>query len=105
MRTKHSDEFNVYPAMNGYDLGIANPFNTYGDPGIRNRIFLHDCENGYYDFISDIRSDMHCDSDFSMKTVSSTSDYHQARQSSNSHSLDGSVGGGMLQNPKLFLIQ
>ena len=85
---------NVYAAMTGYDIGIGDPFNSNGDPGIRNRIFLHDCVGGYHDFISDIRHDLHCDSDFSMKTIRSASEYYREKNSSNSYSfgVSGSAG-------------
>ena len=97
---------NVYAAMTGYDYGIGDPSSSTGDPGIRSRIFLHDCTEGYYDFISDIRHDMHCDSDFSMKTIRSESEHQKEESSSNSMSLgiSGSAGISLLHviNPNLL---
>ena len=80
--------------MNGYDLFRANPYNKYGDPAIRARIFLHDCHSGYYNFVSDVRVDMHCQSDFSMKTISSAKDYENQRNSANSYSAGVSADAG-----------
>ena len=82
--------------MNGYDIFRANPYNDYGDPAIKGRIFLHDCHEGYYNFVSDVRVDMHCQADFSMKTVSSSSEYERQRNSANSHSVGVSADAGKI---------
>ena len=94
MSVKHSQNYDLYAAMNGYDAGIANPYDSNGDPAIRNRIFRHDCSipmsktktlvgttftTGYYNFISDVRSNMHCDADFSLKTVTTATEYNRER--------------------------
>ena len=92
--TKESSGYNVYAAMNGYDFAKANPMDRNGDPGIRNRIFLHDCTDGYYSFIGDIRKDMSCSSDFKMTSITTEEAYRSERGSSNdvSKSISGSVG-------------
>ena len=92
--TKESSGYNVYAAMNGYDFAKANPMDRNGDPGIRNRIFLHDCTDGYYSFIGDIRKDMSCSSDFKMTSITTEEEYRSERGSSNdaSQSISGAAG-------------
>ena len=112
--TKESSGFNVYAAMNGYDFGTSNPMDRNGDPGVRNRIFLHDCVNrveevvndvgdtnvqvssGYYSFIGDIRKDMSCDSDFSTTAITSEEAYESEKSSSNDFSQSISAGAGII---------
>ena len=88
---------NLYAAMGGYDAGIANPYDSNGDPAMRNRIFLHWCPGGFYNFISAVRRDMHCDSDFSLKSVTSEAGYNRERSSSNEYSEEGSGNSWLLK--------
>ena len=81
--TKDFDSMNAYGGMVGYDVVVGNPDDGLVDPGVKSRIFLHDCEFGYYSFISDIGSDLNCDSDFSLKTISSMEGYDRERTSTN----------------------
>ena len=92
--TKESSGYNVYAAMNGYDFGRGNPMDRKGDPGVRNRIFLHDCTGGYYSFIGDVRKDMSCSSDFKMTSITTEEEYRSERGSSNdvSESTSASLG-------------
>ena len=89
--TKDKGNINVYGAMTGYDFVMGNPLDMIVDPGIKARIFLHDCEFGYWSFVSDVRSDLNCDSDFSMKSISSMEEYESERTSSNAMSIGASV--------------
>ena len=82
---KHSN-INVYGAMTGYDAIQGNPMNSLSDPGVKARIFLHDCKFGYFDFVSDVRDNLQCDSDFSMKTIQSMEEYEEERKGSNDFS-------------------
>ena len=91
---KRSFNYNLYSAMGGYDIGRANPQDPFGDPAIRSRIFSHDCPNGYYSFISDVRDDLHCQAEFSSKSITSLSEYVEHRGSSNKFSAGGSVSAG-----------
>ena len=84
---------NVNGAVTGYDPIIGNPLDASQDPGIKARIFLHDCRAGYWSFISDIRDDLQCDSDFSMKTISTMQQYEGERQASNDFSMGASISG------------
>ena len=77
--------------MTGYDPVIGNPEDSLSDPGVKARIFLHDCYNGYYGFISDIGPDLQCDSDFSMKSFTSTSSYESERTSTTDFSMSASA--------------
>ena len=91
----------LYAAMDGYDAGMANPYDNNGDPAIRNRIFLHDCgTKGFYNFIGDVRIDMHCDSDFNLKAVTSEAGYNRERSQSNAFARDigGSAGTVIILN-------
>ena len=111
--TKESSGYNVYAAMNGYDFAKGNPMDRNGDPGVRNRIFLHDCTNtllvdkqlgrlhlddGYYSFIGDVRKDMACSSDFKMTSITTEEAYSSERSSSNDVSESGSLSGRMYYN-------
>ena len=82
---------NVYGAMTGYDAIQGNPLNSLVDPGVRARIFLHDCKFGYFGFVSDVRNNLQCDSDFSMKSIESMEGYEQARKESNTFSAGGKI--------------
>ena len=90
---KGAFNMNLYSAMDGYDMVKSNPYDPNGDPGIKNRIFVHDCFEGYYDFISDVIISMNCQSDFSMKKIESLEEYNQERGSSTStsHSVGASA--------------
>ena len=79
--------------MTGYDVIQGNPLSSLVDPGVRARIFLHDCKFGYFDFISDVRKDLKCDSDFSMKTIDSMDAYESDRSKSNKFSAGVSAKG------------
>ena len=104
--TKDSDKFNIYAAMHGYNTYFANPYDDEGDPAVRSRIFLHDCstnietdsKDGYFDFIGDVRTDMHCDSDFSLKSITSAEEYNEERSSSNDFNLAASASAGTCIN-------
>merc|ERR550539_826782 len=89
--TKQKDKINIYGAVTGYDFVQGNPMDSIDDPGVKARIFLHDCSFGYWDFIADVRSDLQCDSDFSMKSISSMEEYESERTSSNSMSIGADV--------------
>ena len=78
--------------MTGYDPILGNPEDSLADPGMKARIFLHDCSGGYYGFISDIGPDMQCDSDFTMTSFTSMSQYESARTSSTQFSMSASLG-------------
>ena len=93
--TKQKDQINIYGAVTGYDFVIGNPMDSIDDPGVKARIFLHDCKFGYWDFIADVRNDLQCDSDFSMKSISSMEEYESERTSSTqmSMSASASIGG------------
>ena len=80
--------------MDGYDIVKSNRLNPSGDPGITNRIFLHDCFEGYYNFVSDVRLNMNCQSDFSMKSIRTTEEYVEERGSSNKISFGASMEAG-----------
>ena len=88
---KGKEKINVYGAMLGYDSVRGNPLNSLSDPGVMERIFYHDCKFGYFDFVSRIISELNCDSDFSMKTISSMDEYESERTSSNKFSIKASV--------------
>ena len=77
--------------MTGYDPIVGNSMDSIEDPGIKARIFLHDCEHGYWSFISGIRDDLQCDADFSMKTISTMQQYENERQSSTDVSTSASL--------------
>ena len=85
--------------MTGYDAIKGNPLSTLVDPGVKARIFLHDCKFGYFDFVFDVRNNLQCDSDFSMKIIENMKQYEQERKSSNefeagvSISAEGGFGG------------
>ena len=89
--TKDEDQINVYGAMTGYDPILGNPEDSLADPGVKGRIFLHDCAKGYYGFISDIRPDMQCDSDFTTKSFTSMSQYESERTSATDFTMSASV--------------
>ena len=89
--TKGKDNINVYPAMNGYDFIRGNPMDSLDDPGVRSRIFYHDCKFGYFDFIANVFENLQCDSDFSMKTISTMEDYESERTSSNDFSMRATI--------------
>ena len=93
MPTKGKDHFRVYAAMTGYDPIIGNPTDSLVDPGVKARIFLHDCKFGYHSFVSDIGTDLNCDTDFSMKTITSMDEYDNSRTSSNDFSVSASGSG------------
>ena len=99
--TKESSGYNVYAAMNGYDFGRGNPMDRKGDPGIRNRIFLHDCKDGYYSFIGDVRKDMSCSSDFKMTSITTEEAYSTERSSSNDVSHTASASASMYNDIEL----
>ena len=84
---------NVYGAMTGYDVIQGNPMSSLVDPGVRARIFLHDCKFGYFDFVSDVRKDLQCDSDFSMKSIDTMEQYESDRSKSNTFSAGVSAKG------------
>ena len=88
----------MYGALTGYDAIKGNPMNSLSDPGVKARIFLHDCKFGFFDFVSDIRNNLQCDSDFSMKSIESMQEYEQERKSSNEFSAGGSISakGGFM---------
>ena len=88
---KGKDQINVYPAMHGYDFIKGNPMDSLDDPGVRARIFYHDCKFGYFDFIADVFENLQCDSDFSMKTISTMEDYEGERTSSNQFSIKARI--------------
>ena len=88
---KGKDKINVYPAMHGYDFVRGNPMDSLDDPGVMARIFYHDCKFGYFDFISDVYEDLQCDSDFSMKSISTMEDYEGERTSSNDFSIKAKI--------------
>ena len=90
---KGKDKINIYPAMNGYDIVRGNPMNSLEDPGVMARIFYHDCKFGYFDFISNVYEDLQCDSDFSMKSISTMDEYEQERTGSNSFSIKARISG------------
>ena len=88
--------------MNGYDPFMAHPFDRNGDPAVRNQIFRHYCikqsptiMQGYWNFIGDVRKNMHCDADFSLKSISSTEEYEKERGSSNSFSESAHASAGI----------
>ena len=99
--TKESSGYNVYAAMNGYDFGRGNPMDRKGDPGVRNRIFLHDCTGGYYSFIGDVRKDMSCSSDFKMTSITTEEAYSTERSSSNDVSHSASASASMYNHIEL----
>ena len=78
--------------MHGYDFIKGNPMDSLDDPGVRARIFYHDCKFGYFDFIADVFENLQCDSDFSMKTISTMEDYEGERTSSNQFSIKARRG-------------
>ena len=86
-------KINVYGAMTGYDAIKGDPLNSLVDPGVRARIFLHDCKFGYFDFVSDVRNNLQCDSDFSMKTIDSMDSYEEERKKSNKFKAGGKLSG------------
>ena len=90
--TKDHESINIYAGMTGYDNFIGNPTDGIVDPGVKSRIFLHDCKFGYYSFISDVGGDLNCDSDFSMKTITTMDAYDEERTSSNKFSMSASLG-------------
>ena len=87
--------------MTGYDPIIGNPTDALVDEGVKARIFLHDCPFGYYSFVSDIGGDLNCDTDFSMKTVTSLDAYDNERTSS----LDFSTSASLSVSGKFFGIK
>jgi len=117
-RHHHFDSVNVLAAMSGYDTFIGNPFDTIVDPGVKATIFDPDCAIvlesgsatgsisqlnglisasqytrvlGFYDFISRADKDLNCNSDFSMKSFKSLSEYDTERTQSNEAEISGSV--------------
>jgi C1A family cysteine protease len=89
--TKDYAGTNVYAGMTGYDTFVGNPTDAIVDPGVKSRIFLHDCKFGYYSFISDVGGDLNCESDFSMKRISSMDAYDEERTSSNKFTMSASL--------------
>ena len=77
--------------MTGYDAIKGNPLSTLVDLGVKARIFLQDCKFGYFDFVSDVRNNLQCDSDFSMKTIEDMKQYEQERKSSNEFEAGASI--------------
>ena len=77
--------------MTGYDNFIGNPTDSIVDPGVKSRIFLHDCKFGYYSFVSDVGGDLNCESDFSMKRISSMDQYDEERTSANKFTMSASL--------------
>ena len=102
--TKAKDEINVYSAMTGYDAIQGNPMSSLVDPGVKARIFFHDCDFGYFGFVSDVRSDLQCDSDFSMKTIESMDQYEQERKSSNAFSAGAAASATALVTSATTLV-
>ena len=88
---KGKDKINVYGAMRGYDFVRGNPLSSLDDPGVMARIFYHDCKYGYFSFVSDVVSELNCDSDFSMETISSMDEYEDERTSSYKFSMKADV--------------
>ena len=54
------------------------------DPGVKARIFMHDCEDGYYSFVTDVGENVQCDSGFSMQKIASMEEFEEQRKSSSS---------------------
>ena len=77
--------------MSGYDPIIGNPHDSVIDPGVKARIFLHDCDSGYYNFISEVTNDLNCDSDFTMRSITSLEAYDRERTGSNSFAFSVAV--------------
>ena len=64
--------------MNGYAIGLSNPFANAGDPAIRNRIFDVDCNSetgkGHWDFVS-VDEEHNCKTTFKTNIVTSYGGY------------------------------
>ena len=73
------------------DYMQGNPEASLEDPGVKARIFMHDCSHGYYGFVTDIGEDVQCDSGFSMKTISSMEEYEEERKSSSNTAFSAKV--------------
>ena len=69
--------------MFAYDAIKRNPWSTLVDPGVKAKLFLHDCKFGFFDFVSDVRKNLQCDSDFSIKIIENMKQYEQERKISN----------------------
>ena len=78
-------------ALNGYDVGLSNPFAKTGDPGIKGRIFDIHCMiadpggkgmDGHYNFVR-LETDRHCDTQFKTNVVTSSKEYSEEIGSSN----------------------
>ena len=70
-----------YKALNGYDIGLSDPFADAGDPAIRSTIFDVDCYSetgkGHWDFVS-VDEGINCKKSFKTDIVTSNKGY--ARQ-------------------------
>ena len=76
-----------HKALNGYDVGLSNPFAKAGDPAVKGRIFDIHCESqdgraGHYNFVR-LEDDRRCDQRFSQDVVTSSKDYSKLIGSSN----------------------
>ena len=73
--------------MDGYDVGLSNPFTKSGDPAIRGRIFDIYCldprtgTEGHYNFIR-LEEDRQCDRRFKATVVTSYKGYSKELGSS-----------------------
>ena len=77
-----------HKALNGYDIGLSNPFSKSGDPAIKGRVFdiyCHDRngKDGHYNFVR-LEADRHCDRRFTTNIVTSSKEYAEEIGSSNS---------------------
>lgn len=86
--------------MNGYDIGKSNPYDANGDPGIKSRIFEHECPGGFREFIAESTKVMNCRADFSTKTLTTSEEYNSERSSSNSFAVTAEMSARKFNESK-----
>ena len=85
--TRETFKNSFHKALDGYDIGLSNPFAESGDPAIKGRIFDVYCngqngKDGHYNFVR-LEEDRNCDSRFQSKVVTSSKEYAEELGSTN----------------------
>ena len=85
--TRETFKNSFHKALDGYDIGLSNPFAQSGDPAIKGRIFDVYCnsengKDGHYNFVR-LEEDRNCDSRFQSNVVTSSKEYVEELGSTN----------------------
>ena len=85
--TRETFKNSFHKALDGYDIGLSNPFAESGDPAIKGRIFDVYChgqtgQDGHYNFVR-LEEDRNCDSRFQTNVVTSSKAYAKELGSTN----------------------